>query len=376
LEFCSIGGSIESMLQNPEWRDTLEGANFLKIVARMNQEMAAIMPDLLRDADLIVGGVSGLAGFSIAEKFNIPVIQAYLFPITPTRAFPGPLTPELPLGRLLNPLSFYVVRQMLWQSGRIGDVTIRKALGMPRASFWGPYRAFRQKRIPVLYGYSRHVLPRPDDWDDLHHVTGYWFLDPPASWTPPADLVDFLRAGAAPVYIGFGSMGSRDPEAAARLALRALELSGQRGIIASGWGGMSQTDLPDSVYMIQSAPHSWLFPQMAAVVHHGGAGTTGAGLRAGVPSIIVPFMADQPFWGQRVMDAGVGPAWIPRRQLTAERLAQAIQQAVSDTGMRQRAADLGEKIRAEDGVGQAVALIEAYARQKRGVQTGQSGIQP
>jgi sterol 3beta-glucosyltransferase len=159
---------------------------------------------------------------------------------------------------------------------------------MPRASLWGPYGRLKQQKVPAVYGYSRHLVQSPDDGEGLHDVTGFWVLDPPADWTPPADLVDFLRAGPPPVYIGFGSMGSRNPEETARLTLKALELSGQRGILASGWGGMSGADLPDTVHMITSVPHTWLFPQMAAVVHHGGVGTTAAGVLAGVPSVITP----------------------------------------------------------------------------------------
>ncbi len=139
------------------------------------------------------------------------------------------------------------------------------------------------------------------------HVTGYWFLDPVDEWTPPADLLEFLQAGAPPIFIGFGSMSPRNPEAMTQVILQALARTQQRAIILSGWGGLHSGDLPDSVYMLDSIPFSWLFPRVAAVVHHGGAGTTSAGLRAGVPSIIVPFFADQPFWGQRVADLGVGP---------------------------------------------------------------------
>ncbi|MBI5667602.1 MAG: glycosyltransferase family 1 protein [Chloroflexi bacterium] len=369
LEFHSIGVSVETLLQSDEWRATVEGGNFLVILLHMRrelnsraQEFAARMPALVADVDLILTGMAGMGGtFSIAEKLQLPLIQAYVLPITPTGCFASPLVPKsLPSG-MFNRLSFHAMRQMMWQSVRAGDVATRKLLGMPAAPFWGPYQSLKRKRVPVLYGFSQHVLPRPNDWDDLHHVTSYWFLDAPDDWQPPSDLVDFLRAGPPPVYIGFGSMGSRNPAAAARLSLEALALAGQRGVIASGWGGMHHTHVPDTVYMLRSAPHSWLFPQMAAVVHHGGAGTTAAGLRAGIPSILVPHMGDQPFWGQRVADLGVGPAPIPRKRLTAERLAKAITQAISDTGMRRRAADLGIRIRAEDGVAQAVSLIERFS---------------
>jgi UDP:flavonoid glycosyltransferase YjiC (YdhE family) len=209
------------------------------------------------------------------------------------------------------------------------------------------------------------VIPKPADWDGQMHVTGYWFLDPVDDWNPPADLLEFLQAGSPPVFIGFGSMSTRNPEETTHLILQALACTQQRAIMLSGWGGLHKANLPDTVYMLDSIPFSWLFPRVAVVVHHGGAGTTSAGLRAGVPSIIVPFFADQPYWGQRVADLRVGPAPIPRKKLTAERLAQAIQTAVTDQAMRQRAADLGVKIRAEDGIARAVEIVQQI--EKRGV---------
>jgi sterol 3beta-glucosyltransferase len=153
-------------------------------------------------------------------------------------------------------------------------------------------------------------------------------------------------------------MSNRNPEETANLVIEALSRSNQRAILLSGWGGMRRTDLPDSVFMIDSIPHSWLLPRVAAVVHHGGAGTTAAGLRAGVPSVIVPFFGDQPFWGKRVAELGVGPEPIPRKQLTVERLAQAIQKAVTDKDMYQRAAVLGSKIQVEDGISHTVEIIQ------------------
>jgi sterol 3beta-glucosyltransferase len=368
LDYTPTGESIEQMLQSPEWRQVTESGNFIKLIGKMNAEMkhraegfAREMPPAMEGADLVITGMGGMGGpFSIAEKLNIPVLLAYLFPFTPTRDFPAPLFPKLPAGGLLNPLSFNVLRQVFWQSTRMADVHTRKRLGMPKASFWGPYRALDQRRVPTIYGYSRHVLPDATDWGSHIRVTGFWFLDAAPDWTPPVGLTDFLSAGPSPVYIGFGSVGSRNPEQTTKLILKAVEMSGQRAVLASGWGGLSQADLPANVYMLSSAPHSWLFPQLAVVVHHGGVGTTAAGLRAGVPSIVVPFMADQPYWGQRVHDLGVGPAYIPRKRLTAEKLAAAITQAVSDSAMRQRAAALGERIRSEDGIGRAVDFIRQY----------------
>jgi len=202
------------------------------------------------------------------------------------------------------------------------------------------------------------VIPPPTDWPDYIQVTGYWFLEPPTGWEPPSDLVKFLQAGPPPVYVGFGSMLSRKPEETADLILTALANTGQRAVLSSGWGGLKKENLPETVFMVGSIPHIWLFPRMAAVVHHGGAGTTGAGLHAGIPSIITPFFGDQPFWGHRVYELGVGPKPIPRQRLTVESLAEAIHAAVSDAAIRKNAAHLGKLIRAEDGVARAVAIIE------------------
>jgi len=185
-------------------------------------------------------------------------------------------------------------------------------------------------------------------------------LDENTSWTPPPALMDFLDRGPAPIYVGFGSMGSRKPEETADMVLQALAQTQQRAVLISGWGGLRKAALPDTVYMADSIPHAWLFPRVATVVHHGGAGTVAAGLRAGVPSIVIPFFGDQPFWGRQIAALGVGPDLIPRASLSAERLAHAIQQAVTDTAMRSKAAELGNTIRQEDGVGEAIRHIEHF----------------
>ncbi len=210
--------------------------------------------------------------------------------------------------------------------------------------------------FPFFYCYSPAVLPKPPDWPDWVYVTGYWFLDRPPDWQPSPNLVDFLGAGPPPVYITFGSIIDRDPEALTKLVLEALDLTGQRAILDTGWGGLSNTELPEQVFQVKSdsAPHDWLLPQMAAVVHHGGTGTTFAGLRAGLPSIIVPSFGETFFWGQRVADLGVGPLPIPKKHLTAKRLAAAIHTTITDKTMQARAAALGQRIQSEDGVARAV----------------------
>jgi sterol 3beta-glucosyltransferase len=369
LEFWPVEGSVKDIAQSKEMRGLLEKGNFLAIMSQMAKEAQrgafALTEGGLaacRGMDLVLAGIGGLfVGLSLAEKLGLLLLQAYYIPFTPTRAFPSFLFPKLPswLRGSLNRLSHHLARQIMWQGFRSADrLARRKVLGLPAAPFWGPYNTDRVHQCPVLYGFSPSVIPRPSDWDSNIHVTGYWFLDPAVDWTPPSALMEFLQAGSPPVYVGFGSMSNRKPEETADLVLQALARTQQRAIILSGWSGLHKANLPASVFMLDSIPFSWLFPRVAAIVHHGGAGTTAAGLRAGVPSIVVPFFGDQPFWGQRVAELGVGPEPIPRKKLTVERLAQAIHQALTDQTMRQRAANLGSKIQAEDGITRAVAIVQ------------------
>jgi UDP:flavonoid glycosyltransferase YjiC (YdhE family) len=375
LEFWPIAGNVQEIIQSKEMCELLEKGKFLAVTFRTSAILQKAALQWAREGlaacqgmDLLMGGIGGLyIGLSLAEKLGLPFLQAYLAPFTPTQAFPSFLFHGLPswFRGTFNRLSHHYTRQIIWQGFRSADSLSRQqGLGVPAASFWGPYNSCRIQGLPVLYGFSPSVIPPPPDWDADTHVTGYWFIDTAADWTPPSDLMDFLRAGPPPVYIGFGSMSTRKPEETADLVIQALRKINQRAILLSGWSGMHTAAMPDSVFMIDSIPHSWLFPRVAAVVHHGGAGTTAAGLRAGVPSVVIPFFADQPFWGQRVARLGVGPEPVPRRQLTVERLAHAIQTAVTDQTMRQRAAGLGLKIKAEDGVGRAVAVVRQLAERK------------
>jgi UDP:flavonoid glycosyltransferase YjiC (YdhE family) len=213
--------------------------------------------------------------------------------------------------------------------------------------------------MPILYGLSPYVIPKPKDWSEDIHLTGFWFLDGEAAWDPPPDLLAFLSDGPKPVYIGFGSMGQQDPQATLELILKVLDMSDQRAIIAGGWGGFEVEALPATIYILPSAPHSWLFQQVSAVVHHGGAGTTAAGLRAGVPSLVIPFFGDQPFWGKRIAMLGVGPSPIPRKRLTSEEFAVSLSQLVNHQTFKENAQALGRQIRSENGVARAIEIIES-----------------
>jgi sterol 3beta-glucosyltransferase len=372
LDFYPFYGNVQELMETPKMRELIERGNFLAISAHTAKEskkaaVAWARAGLIACAgmDLIVAGVGGASvALALSEKLNIPLLRAYVFPFTPTSAFPAIVLPQSwgKLGGIFNRLSHHLLRQMMWQGARAGDTLARQqVLDLPAAPLLGLDDSARATRYPALYGFSPSVIHPPADWKNTH-VTGYWYADPALDWNPPQTLVDFLNAGKPPIYVGFGSMGNPDPVATAELVVAALARTEQRAIVLSGWGGLRSANLPDSVHFVDSVPHSWLFPRVAAVVHHGGAGTTAAGLRAGVPSIIIPFFGDQPFWGQRVADLGVGVPPIPRKQLTVDRLVAAIDRATTDRSLRQRAADLGTKIQSEDGIGNAVALVRKIER--------------
>lgn len=211
----------------------------------------------------------------------------------------------------------------------------------------------------MIYGFSRHVVPRPSDWPSDCHVTGYWCL-PDDAWTPPQALADFLAAGSPPVCIGFGSMLGEDAERLTALVVEGARRAGLRAVLLTGWGGLTAVEA-DDVVSVTEAPHCWLLPRTAAVVHHGGAGTTAAAVRAGVPSVVVPFAVDQPFWAARLHALGVAPAGLPVRHLTSDALAAALRRVTSDAALRSRARRLGELVSAEDGVGAAVTALERWS---------------
>lgn len=333
----------------------LSRLNLMKQVMPMLRRMLDNIWQVAQDSQAIVYHPKAMGGYHLAEKLNIPAFLAMAAPAySPTRQFATPLLLSSNLGPLFNKLSYNL---LLWAvsapyRGLINQWR-KEALSLP------PFKddnVLRDKPVTKLYCYSPHLVPTPADWGADTVATGFWFLPAPQNWQPPTELVNFLEASPRPVYIGFGSMPSEDAEAKTRLVLEAVRQASVRAVLATGWGGLAAAS-NENVFALKEAPHSWLFPRMAAVVHHGGAGTTGEGLRAGKPSLICPFFGDQPFWGGRVAALGVGPTPISQKALTAEKLAAALRTLTTDAEMQRRAAELGQKICAEDGVARAVEVI-------------------
>jgi sterol 3beta-glucosyltransferase len=357
LGFGPLQADFLQMMETKEGREAIAGKNLLSLYRKVIPLQRQLLHDAwaaAQDTEAIVYHPKALAGRHIAEKLGIPGYLSLPLPLySPTREFAAPIIAR-DLGGTLNRLSF----RLIMRAGALSyrkqiNAWRRESLGLPPT---GDESILHGRPVTRLYSYSRHVVPVPADWGAESIVTGYWFLQQP-EYTPPADLERFLDEGDAPIYIGFGSMAGRDPAQTTRIVIEGVRESGRRAVLATGVGAIDPRDVPAGIHVLRSAPHDWLFPRMAAVAHHGGSGTTAAGLRAGKPTLICPFFGDQPFWGRRVADLGAGPQPIAQKRLTAARLAAAIDTLFTDTAMQARAAELGDKIRAEDGTGVAIRII-------------------
>ena len=322
----------------------------------------AFSNEALFDSDAILNQLpAGFYGYDLAESLKVPYIALSVIPQEVASAWPLSLFPSrLSLGGWYNRLTYGIGQQLAWQPFRKSINRYRRQLGLSSTSFWwGNIRRMKQEHVPVIQGFSEHVIPKQPEWGDHIYTTGYWTLDEP-EWQPTEGLVKFLQAGPPPVFIGFGSMPVSDPQQTTKLILDALKEAKKRCILHAGWANLGTTDLPDNVFMLDYAPYDWLFPQMEAVIHHGGSGTTGLALRSGVPSMVIPFTADQPFWGERTHALQVGPSPIPFSKLTANELAHTIRTLTTNTTMRTNAIRLREAMAGENGIEVAVRIIHNY----------------
>jgi UDP:flavonoid glycosyltransferase YjiC (YdhE family) len=313
-----------------------------------------------RDAEVIFSSfTSDIYALSIAEKLGARHISMPLQPAL----FRGAATMNAPLPDRNSIINYIFGKLFLYPfNWRLSGKTVnrfRREVLMLEPQTRAQHLAAK-RRLFTLQAYSRHIVPHAEDWPSTLRTTGFWFLEEQNDWEPPRGLTEFLDSGEPPVCIGFGSMIGRNLEEVTRMVIEAVRRSGRRAVLLSGWAGIGNAEPDDSIYRLEAAPHEWLYPRTAAAVHHGGAGSTASSLRAGVPTIIVPHLGDQAFWGRRVYALGAGPKPVPRNKLTASVLAASIKAATENHDMKRRAQELGTKIRAEDGIGQAVELIEQY----------------
>ncbi|KAF2450446.1 glycosyltransferase family 1 protein [Karstenula rhodostoma CBS 690.94] len=393
LEFFSIGGDpaelMAFMVKNPglmpgfdtlrsgevgkrrkgiaeilrgTWRSCIETGNGMGVdpLKQTIEEWMGVedqLPDELKKpfvADAIIANPPAFGHVHCAEKLGIPLHMMFTMPWSPTQQFPHPLAniqTSNADASITNYMSYILVDMLTWQG--LGDLInkFRKDLLNldPISLLWSPAMMERMK-IPHTYCWSPALIPKPKDWGHHISIAGFFFLNLASNYTPAPDLAQFLAAGEPPVYIGFGSIVVDDPNAMTTMIFEAVKTTGRRALVSKGWGGLGGDDLnvPEGVFMLGNVPHDWLFKHVAAVVHHGGAGTTAAGIAAGRPTVVVPFFGDQPFWGAMVAKAGAGPDPIPYKDLTAGKLADAIQEALKPESLS-KAAELSARISKEQG---------------------------
>ncbi|MER7578005.1 glycosyltransferase [Streptomyces sp. NPDC126514] len=346
--------------RGPSWQLEL----FRHVAAFIHEMGRSMVPLVEVDADvLLLPAITAPLGWQLAEATGALAVGAYLQPGHPTAEFAPSLGSGRSLGCWGNRAAVQLTSGFHNRMYAAAAKELRAGLGLPRASV-GAVRRHREKAgWPVLYGYSPAVVPRPADWRDGLEVVGNWWPSETVSQTRlPEELEDFLQAGPPPVFVGFGSMGVGEGEGLSEIAVAALRLAGVRGVVQAGWAELTAVGGGGDILTVGELPHRLIFPRAAAVVHHAGAGTTAAALRAGVPAVTVPMMADQPFWARRLAALGVSPAPIPFGRLTAERLARAITEALGHPGYRERASALAGRMSAEDGAGIAVTLLERWVR--------------
>lgn len=368
VPFAPLPGAMLELLDDPEVRAVLGGSRSLGALLRMKRRVQRLVAPMMRallDAEwdvasafrpqVLVHHPKALAAPHIATHLGAAAILASPLPgFTPTAAFPSALVPWRSLGPFNGLTHTMTARASDWVYGKLLRRWRSEVLGEDGARL-------RRPRAGTLYAYSPIVIPVPPEWGQDVCVSGYWFLDEPAGWQASPQLAQFLDQGPPPVYIGFGSMPIAEPQAFTRMVVQAVQRAGCRAVLAAGWGGLGAGELPPQVHLLDAAPHDRLFPLMAAVVHHGGAGSTAAGLRAGRPTVICPFLGDQAFWGHRVAALGAGPAPMAARSLSADALGAALARALHEPGWRENAQRIAASIAREDGVAKAVEFIEHRA---------------
>ncbi|MEV6319452.1 glycosyltransferase [Streptomyces sp. NPDC051776] len=359
VEFHPLSLDPTEIILSPEGQELLargrSPAKFIRGIHRILEPLIARMLSELQagaeGADLVLAPMFSFLGLHVSQYLGVPHAVIHFQPSHPSGAFPHPLIPAARfLGPFGNRLSFDAVDLASWLTCRQSINTWRRdSLGLPPMPPLGPLSHAR--RAPTLCAFSPIVVPRPPDWGANVHMTGFWFLEQP-QWTPSPHILAFLESGSPPVFVGFGSMSTRDPEATDRIVRTALRRAGLRGVL-TGDPGTSN----DDILVVQDIPHGWLFPRMAAVVHHGGAGTTAAALRAGVPSLVCPFFGDQPYWAARVHSLGVGPKPLPVRHLTVSALTDRLRATTRDIHHADRARRLSRRLNAEKGVATACRIL-------------------
>ena len=365
MRFKPISGNVSQFMANI-MKPGAKGVAFLKEVKDsfidIRESFLGDLEAACDDAEAVIATFFGQVFQSIAEVRHVPYIQTQYYPMDMNSMAPISSAPGQRAGRAWNLTTYQLGYLLISLIEKTYLAQWRSSRGMsPRKLHRQPDYMLNGHVIPVVYAMSPLVMPRPTTWGENIHMTGAWLDDQQSDYQPSAELKAFLDAGKPPVYIGFGSMTGNNTAKIYKVVRDAVRSSGTRAILCTGW---SKTDVQSEhdLCVVSFVPHDWLFPRVSAVVHHGGAGTTAAGLEAGKPTLIIPFGGDQPFWGERVRALGVGPKPIPRERLSATKLAKALHLLTSTRSYQVAARELGEHMRAEHGVEIAANIIEHELR--------------
>ena len=364
FRFKPVNGDVKRLMGNLMTGAT--GVGFLKQVhASLADCIDPFLADIeaaCEDAECIIGNYFGQVFKSIAEVRHVPYIQTHYFPMDKNSVSAIASAPMQHGSKAWKLASYQIGHLVVSAMEKYYLSDWREKRGMaPRKWEASPNYELNGHTIPVLYAMSPLVMPRPSSWGENIHMTGYWLSGPENDFVPSKELTDFLERGEKPVYIGFGSMVSEDMGSTLDIVLEAIRKSGVRAVMSTGWGGVEIPE-SDDIIVADFVPHDWLFRHVCAVVHHGGAGTTAAGIQAGLPSLIIPFGGDQPIWADRVQALGIGPKAIPRDKLTVSKLSKALTELTTTKKYRVAARELGERLVTENGAAIAANIIEYELR--------------
>lgn len=366
IEFISLAGDPVELSR--DLNDA--GTNFVKTVRSLMQHAVEIGADIMqqvedasKDTELIVHTFMHVIGaHTLAREMQIPDIHVQLFPMfTPTGDYPNITLPDTKL-RFLNRWSHEISNRITFWTSKAGYEQVRHQAEFPKRKLYSPFdKDSLRPPTPILCAWSPSVLPPSYDWSSNVHVTGYLFGNPDMDYVPPPELQKFLDEKEAPICISFGSMVNRQSDSIDRIIREAVRKTDRRAIVLSGWTAIRSAS-SDRLLYLDAVPHQWLLPRCNMLIHHGGAGTTSAGLRAGIPSIVIPFAADQPFWGRRVHSIGAGPRPIPVKKLSVQNLCDAILEAET-AAMRRSAQRIAQELSKENGVINCIEQIEKYSNE-------------
>jgi sterol 3beta-glucosyltransferase len=372
LDFFALNVDIQKIMEGDDIKDMAKGNNPIKFIVshlKGSKKMKALMVatqaeiwEACQDVDVIIFHPGMPIGFFIAKQLGKISVLANPFPVVSTSDYPSILFYTMPrLGKAFKVFTHFIFQKLFWALSKPAIKQFWNTAVKTKMDFSvSPIQQQIQSGMPVINGYSELLFSHSKKWSKNISTTGSWLIETAKDFTPPEALVQFIEKGEPPVYIGFGSMKDVDSfSTTLKMIAEALAITKQRAVVALGWSKLNNDEpIPENIFLLGSIPHSWLFPKMKMVVHHGGAGTTAAGLTAGKPTIIIPHNADQPAWGLRVYELGVGAKSIKKTKLTKDNLATAILFA-SQPEIVVNAVKLGEKLRKEKGVEKAVRILES-----------------